>query len=69
MGLTLVGIITENIMDTKVKAIFMDFDGVISTGDVWTDQNGTESVRCSRRDSLGLRLLKDSFPSCGCSTV
>jgi N-acylneuraminate cytidylyltransferase len=45
-----------------IKAILFDFDGVISTGDVWTDQNGIESVRCSRRDSLGLAMLRDKFP-------
>lgn len=46
----------------SIKAIFFDFDGCWTTGDVWTDQNGIESVRCSRRDSLGLARLRDQFP-------
>jgi len=36
----------------------LDFDGVMTDGTVFTDQNGIESVRCSRRDGLGVELLK-----------
>ena len=35
-----------------------DFDGVFTDATVYTDQNGIESVRCSRRDSLGVNMLK-----------
>ncbi len=36
----------------------MDFDGVHTDGFVYVDQDGRETVRCSRRDSLGLNILK-----------
>lgn len=42
----------------KIKLIAFDFDGVFTDGKVTLDQNGIESVVCSRRDSLGLNQLK-----------
>lgn len=41
-----------------VKLVAMDFDGVLTDGFVMTDQHGNESVRCSRRDSLGIEMVK-----------
>lgn len=38
----------------------MDFDGVHTDGFVYVDEHGNESVRCSRRDSLGLEMLKEA---------
>lgn len=38
-------------------AIF-DFDGTMTDGFVFVDQDGRESVRCSRRDGLGIGMLK-----------
>ncbi len=37
----------------------MDFDGVLSDDLVFTDQDGRESVRCSRSDGFGLSLLRE----------
>jgi N-acylneuraminate cytidylyltransferase len=36
----------------------MDFDGVLTDDKVYTDQDGRESVRCSRSDGFGIDLLK-----------
>ncbi len=41
-----------------VSLLAMDFDGVHTDGFVYVDDEGHESVRCSRRDSLGLHMLK-----------
>jgi YrbI family 3-deoxy-D-manno-octulosonate 8-phosphate phosphatase len=41
-----------------VRILAMDFDGVHTDGFVYTNEDGVEFVRCSRRDSLGLELLK-----------
>ncbi len=43
-----------------IKAIVMDFDGVHTDDLVLTDQNGVESVRTSRRDGMGISLLRQS---------
>lgn len=42
-----------------IKLLVLDFDGVLTDGYVYVDQNGLESVRCSRRDSLGIALLAE----------
>lgn len=42
----------------KVKLLAMDFDGVMTDGCVYVSQDGVESVRCSRKDGLGIELLK-----------
>ncbi|WP_298817915.1 acylneuraminate cytidylyltransferase [uncultured Roseibium sp.] len=42
----------------KVKAVITDFDGVHTDDRVIVDQDGRESVTCSRRDGLGLELLR-----------
>lgn len=41
-----------------VKLLLLDFDGVLTDGFVYVDQNGRETVRCSKRDSLGIAMLK-----------
>ncbi len=41
----------------NIKLIVFDFDGVFTDNAVFVDQNGVESVRCSRSDGLGLRRL------------
>jgi len=43
---------------SRVRLVCADFDGVFTDAMVYTDQNGIESVRCSRRDSLGVNMLK-----------
>ncbi|WOO41425.1 acylneuraminate cytidylyltransferase [Rubellicoccus peritrichatus] len=47
----------------NLKAIVFDFDGVFTDNRVWVDQNGNESVACSRSDGLRLNELKKAFPS------
>lgn len=42
----------------KVKLFALDFDGVFTDGKVYLNQDGVETVVCSRRDSLGMNLLK-----------
>jgi YrbI family 3-deoxy-D-manno-octulosonate 8-phosphate phosphatase len=42
----------------QVRALVMDFDGVHTDDRVHVDQNGIESVTVSRRDGLGLELLR-----------
>lgn len=42
-----------------VRLLVLDFDGTLTDGFVLVDQDGKESVRCSRRDSLGIALLKE----------
>ena len=42
----------------KIRALFLDFDGVITDNKVLTDGDGKESVVCDRSDSLGMDMLK-----------
>jgi len=42
----------------KIKLLAMDFDGVMTDGYVYVDENGVESVRCSRKDGLGVEMLQ-----------
>ncbi len=41
----------------QIKLLAMDFDGVHTDGFVYVGEDGYETVRCSRRDSLGLAQL------------
>ena len=43
----------------EVKLVVFDFDGVMTDDCVIVDQNGIESVRCSRADGLGVRMLHE----------
>ncbi|MGB4323346.1 MAG: acylneuraminate cytidylyltransferase, partial [Anaerolineaceae bacterium] len=43
---------------TDPKLLVMDFDGVFTDDTVITDQDGRESVICSRSDGFGLDLLR-----------
>jgi len=48
---------------SNIRALVTDFDGVHTDDCVWVDQNGVESVRCSRSDGMGIeRLRKAGFP-------
>ena len=42
----------------KIKAIFFDFDGVLTNNFVYLDESGKESVRCSRSDGLAFDALR-----------
>lgn len=41
-----------------IKALVMDFDGVLTDDHAYVDQNGIESVMVSRSDGLGLESLR-----------
>ncbi len=41
-----------------ITVIVFDFDGIFTDGKVTVSQDGTESVVCSRKDSLGINFLK-----------
>ncbi len=40
-----------------VQLLVLDFDGVFTDGCVYVNQDGVESVKCSRKDGLGINLL------------
>ena len=42
----------------EIRLIAFDFDGVFTDNSVYVFQDGTEGVRCSRLDGLGLSKLK-----------
>jgi 3-deoxy-D-manno-octulosonate 8-phosphate phosphatase (KDO 8-P phosphatase) len=42
----------------KIDALFFDFDGVMTNNMVYVDQDGRESVRCSRADGLAFDVLR-----------
>jgi YrbI family 3-deoxy-D-manno-octulosonate 8-phosphate phosphatase len=46
-------------MPKAIKMIITDFDGVITDGRVWTDENGKETVAASRSDSMRVRQLRE----------
>lgn len=41
-----------------IKLIVFDFDGVFTDNYVYVDQEGNESVRCTRADGIGLSMLR-----------
>ncbi len=41
----------------RIRAVVFDFDGVMTDNAVYVDQNGVESVRCSRGDGMGVGRL------------
>ena len=45
-------------MPDTVKALFLDFDGVLTDNRVWTDETGRETVAASRGDGFGIGMLK-----------
>lgn len=44
----------------KLKLAVFDFDGVFTDGKVILNQDGMESVVCSRKDGMGIHLLKQA---------
>ncbi len=46
-------------LPASVKLVVFDFDGVMTDDCVIVDQNGIESVRCSRADGMGVRKLHE----------
>ena len=43
---------------SSISAIVFDFDGVLTDDHVYVDQDGGESVCCSRRDGIGFEILR-----------
>ena len=48
----------------RVEVVVLDFDGVLTDNTVVSDENGLESVRCHRGDSLGLAMLAEAGVEC-----
>ncbi|TSC96850.1 MAG: Low specificity phosphatase (HAD superfamily)-like protein [Parcubacteria group bacterium Athens0714_26] len=44
----------------KIKLLALDFDGVMTDGFVYVDEDGKESVCCSRKDGFGIGMLKEA---------
>lgn len=42
---------------SEIEIIISDFDGVFTDNCVYTDQFGTESIRCNKYDSVGIDQL------------
>lgn len=42
---------------SKIQLLATDFDGVMTNGYTYVNEDGVESVRCSRKDGLGLSML------------
>ncbi|MFO7590636.1 MAG: acylneuraminate cytidylyltransferase, partial [Acidimicrobiia bacterium] len=51
---------TERVQQLPLRpaALVLDFDGVMTDGAVTLDQDGKESVRCHRRDGMGIERLR-----------
>lgn len=49
---------TRRPMPDAIKLIICDFDGVITDGRVWTDQDGHETVVASRNDSMRIKQMR-----------
>lgn len=45
-------------LPAELKALIMDFDGVFTDDGVIVNEDGREAVACSRRDGLGIELLR-----------
>lgn len=45
----------------KIHTIVFDFDGVFTDNFLTLDENGVESVRCSRADGLGISMLRNTI--------
>lgn len=45
-------------MTRDIKGLVLDFDGTLSTGAVFVNDQGNEMVQCSRSDSYGIHLCK-----------
>ncbi len=48
----------RKIPNRPIKALVTDFDGVHTDGKVTVSQDGTETVRCDRRDGMGIEIAR-----------
>lgn len=46
-------------MYSNIKLLALDFDGVLTNNKVIVDENGKESVMCSRSDGMGIEMIKN----------
>jgi len=46
-------------MYSNIKLLALDFDGVLTNNKVIVDENGKESVICSRSDGMGIEMMKN----------
>ena len=44
----------------KIRLLALDFDGVFTDNAVYVNEDGSESVRCSRGDGIGLQRLRSA---------
>lgn len=47
-------------LPSPVEGLVFDFDGVFTDDHVLVDEHGAEAVRCSRRDGMGIEMLRDA---------
>ena len=52
-----------------ISLLISDFDGVFTDNSVYVNENGLESVRCSRADGIGIKkLIKSGVDFIVCSS-
>ncbi len=44
----------------RIKLMVFDFDGVMTDGYVYVNHEGIEFVKCSRKDGLGIKYLREA---------
>ncbi len=49
---------TRRPLPSQISLVVFDFDGVMTDDRVWVDQDGHELVAASRRDGLGIAMLR-----------
>lgn len=50
----------KSLLPQKISAVVFDFDGVLTDNKVYQNQDGSESVLCSRSDGMGMRHLQEA---------
>src|SRR5262245_36758431 len=48
----------RQLLPERPALLVLDFDGVLTDNSVYVDENGVESVRCSKGDGMGLGLVR-----------
>jgi YrbI family 3-deoxy-D-manno-octulosonate 8-phosphate phosphatase len=62
-GITLSGNKTPNSIEQiigRIRLVAFDFDGVFTNNMVYVFEDGTEAVRCTRSDGIGLQKLRQA---------
>ncbi|GAB4399656.1 MAG: N-acylneuraminate cytidylyltransferase [Anaerolineales bacterium] len=50
----------RRLMPEIIKLVITDFDGVLTDGRVWIDENGKETVAATRSDSMRIKQMRES---------